>query len=569
MPLFDADELKSFLKEASEQARSEGADKQQAKKITRKVFLQWLDATVSSLKEEIQCIDALPHAKKEERIEKQREDFHYFRQTYFPHYYRHQERSALQEHLESVYLAIAKRVHSDASGEKYALAAPRGFGKSTDVSLTFVIWCIVNDLKDFIVLFSDAVELTEIQIEAIKAELEENPRLKQDFPHAAGSGKVWKVGDIVTQNNVRIKGYGSGKRVRGVKHGTKRPDLTIIDDLENDENVKSRKQRDKLEEWLDAAVDNLGGADGLMDILYIGTLLHKDAVLSRKLKLAFWHPKIFRALIRMPDRLDLWDHYEHLYKHEGSESAHRYYLANKQTMDAGAVLLWRAVGLEHLMKKRFANPRAFERELQNNPGSEFSTFDSSRFTVISKTQMPALVKRFLYTDFKGDSLQGDYFAVTAGGFDKEGKKLYVYYSYRARIKGVKAVNFLVDLYKKERFYLVGGENNSGFYAYRDWFKEKCAERLSLIPNTRFIHNRDKKEERIAELEFPLTDADIVFVGDHPELFRELDDFPEAPHDDLSDTLAGLWRLVRLKKRGSKRSYRAPSKAKRPRYSSYR
>jgi len=567
MSLFSKEELSAFLAETTAVAKEGGANKKQAKKITRRAFVKWLEAEVSALKDEIKSINVLPHDQRDKRVAKQRDDFHFFRQTYFPHYYRHAERSALQEHLGGIYLDIASRAHSDSAGEKYALAAPRGFGKSTDVSLTFVIWCVVNDFKHFITLFSDAIELTEIQIEAIKAELEENTRLKQDFPQACGMGSVWKVGDIVTVNGIRIKGYGSGKRVRGVKHGTYRPDLTIIDDLENDENVKSRKQRDKLEEWLDAAVDNLGGADGRMDILYIGTLLHKDAVLARKLKLAFWHPKIFRAIIRMPDRLDLWDHYEHLYKREGSAAAHAYYRANQSTMDAGAVLLWRAVTLEHLMKKRFANLRAFERELQNNPGSEFSTFDSSKFTVISKTQMPHLVKTFLYTDFKGDAVGGDYFAVTAGGFDKEAKTLYIYYSYRARIKGVKAVEFLVDLYKKEHFYLVGGESNSGFYAYRDWFKEKCVERLGTIPNTRFIHNRDKKEERIAELEFPLTDGDIVFVGEHPELFRELDDFPEATHDDLSDTLAGLWRLVKLRKHSKKRTYRKPIRPKR--YGGYR
>ena len=132
----------------------------------------------------------------------------------------------------------------------------------------------------------------------------------------------------------------------------------------------------------------------------------------------------------------------------------------------------------------------------------------------------------------------------------------MYYSYRAQIKGLKAVNFLVDLYDRERFYLIGGERNGGFYLYRDWFKDKCIEDLGLIPSTRFIHNSQNKEERIAELEFPLDerDPDIIFVGEHPALFRELDDFPEALNDDLSDTLSGLWRLARLKRNSSARTH---------------
>jgi hypothetical protein len=162
-------------------------------------------------------------------------------------------------------------------------------------------------------------------VEAIKCELEENDRLKQDFPNACGIGKVWKIGEIVTNNNIKVKAYGSGKRVRGVKHGTYRPDLAIIDDLENDTNVRSRTQRDKLEDWLDEAIDNLGSVDGSMDILYIGTILHRDSVLARKLKLAFWHPIKFRALIQYPKNIDLWDEYSKIFKYSGVTVAHNFY----------------------------------------------------------------------------------------------------------------------------------------------------------------------------------------------------------------------------------------------------
>ena len=569
MSLFSKEELQELLSQTQEALKSDGVEEKKADKLTRKAFISWLKGFSDSLKEEIKSISSLPPEQKEQRRAKAKEDFHYFRKTYFPHYYRLESESDLQKHLKSIYYKIRDKVGTKKLGEKFATAAPRGFGKSTDVALTFIIWVIAYELKHFITLFSDAVELTELEIEAIKAELEENDRLKADFPEICGVGRVWKVGDIVTKNNIRVKGYGSGKRVRGVKHGIYRPDLTIIDDLENDENVKSPKQRDKLEEWLDSAVENLGGVDSVMDIIYIGTILHKDSVLSRKLKLAFWNPRIFKALLRYPKRMDLWDIYEELYKNKSVKAAHNYYLKNKAQMDSGAKLLWSAVSLESLMQKRINSKRAFEKEQQNNPGSEFATFDSAKFKVISHTQMPPLVKKFLFTDFKGDSIKGDYFALVAGGFDKEGKKLYVYYSYRAQIKGLKAVNQLVNLYDDERFYLIGGETNGGFYLYRDWFKDKCIESLGVIPNTRFIHNRDNKEDRIAELEFPLLDSDpdIIFVGEHPALFKELDDFPESKNDDLSDALAGLWRLVKLKKHSNKRSNKRGYKKKR--YEGYR
>ncbi|DAB30666.1 MAG TPA: hypothetical protein CFH84_02630, partial [Sulfurimonas sp. UBA12504] len=245
MSLFDKEELRRLLYETKNELLNDGKDEASAERLTRREFVKWLGSYTDTLKETIQANVTLPVHERAERIKKQRMDFHFFRTTYFPHYYYLPGKSALQEGLEEVYARIAtvKR------GEKFAIGAPRGHGKTTDAHLVFVLWCIVNDLKHFITLFSDAIELAETIIESIKAELEENDNLKADFEHATGIGKVWKIGDIVTKNGIRVKGFGSGKRVRGIKHGVWRPDHAGIDDLENDENVRSRDQRDKLESW--------------------------------------------------------------------------------------------------------------------------------------------------------------------------------------------------------------------------------------------------------------------------------------------------------------------------------
>lgn len=100
----------------------------------------------------------------------------------------------------------------------------------------------------------DAFEQAATMLEAIKAELEFNPRLAMDFPQGAGKGRVWQVGTIVTANDAKVQAFGSGKRMRGLRHGPHRPDLVIGDDLENDENVRSPEQRDKLENWLKKTV---------------------------------------------------------------------------------------------------------------------------------------------------------------------------------------------------------------------------------------------------------------------------------------------------------------------------
>jgi len=358
-------------------------------------------------------------------------------------------------------------------------------------------------------------------------------------------GKVWKVGEFVTNNNIKVKGFGSGKRIRGIKHGTKRPDLAIIDDLENDINVRSRKQRDRLEEWLDEAIDNLGSVDGKMDIIYIGTVLHKDSVLSRKLKLKFWHPKIFRALISYPERMDLWDIYGKKYKYESVEVAHNFYLENKEKMDRGAKLLWDSVSLEYLMQKIASNPKAFDKEQQNNPNAENQKFDSSRFIKISPTQMPKLDKTYLYVDAKGDSQAGDYCAFVGAGVSKQNMKLYVFLSKQIRIKGKPVIDEIIALQREYSFNLISGDKNGGFYILRDWLKERAwSEDIPIT--TKFIHHTDNKEDRMGELEFPIDEGDIIFVGDHQELWKQMDDFPESDFDDLHDSLASIYRLSKIK-----------------------
>ena len=547
MSLFSKEELLEYLKDTENEALENGVNKKRAKKITKRAFISWLDDFTSSLKEQIKVSNTLNPLKRFYRVNRQELSFDYFRRTYFPHYYTLEGTSRLQEDLQSTYYKIVAK--NKTSGLKFAKAAPRGNGKSTDASIVFPIWCIVNGYKNFITIFSDAIELTETLIEAIKVELEENDRLRADFPEACGMGKVWKIGEIVTKNNIKVKGFGSGKRVRGIKHGVYRPDLAIIDDLENDTNVRSRKQRDKLEEWLDEAIDNLGSVDGSMDILYIGTILHRDSVLSRKLKLKFWHPAIFRSLISYPKNMDMWEEYTDIYKYEGVEDAHNYYMENKKLMDEGAKLLWDAVSLEHLMQKRAANNKAFQKEQQNNPNSENQKFDSSKFEKISPAQMPKLDKIFMYVDAKGDSDQGDYCAFAAGGINYTTQKLYIFFTKQKRIKGLPVVIETLKILKELKVYMLGGDKNGGFYLLRDWLKDKAFNSKPSIPMpyTKFIHHTENKEDRMGELEFPINNGDIVFVGDHRELFEQMDDFPEADHDDLHDAVHGVYALSRLRR----------------------
>jgi len=565
MSLFDKEELLEFLEERPKELIEEGHTPKEAKKITRKEFISWLGDHSLALMQQLRAVDTLPPEGKEERREKAANDFHFFRTTYFPHYYFLEGKSVLQADLEVVYHEIADRPRG-VPGNKYAEAAPRGFGKSTDVSVVFLIWIIVRGLRHFPTLFSDAIELTETLIESVKTELEENGRLKADYPDATGVGPSWKVGDIITRNGIRVKGFGSGKRVRGIKHGVHRPDLALLDDLENDTNVKSREQRDKLEAWIDDAVSNLGSVDGNLDIIYIGTILHNDSVLARKLKLAYWNPKRYQAIIRFPDRMDLWNEYAHLYKSQGVDAAHNFYAANKADMDSGAKLLWpEAIPLETLMRKWAENPRSFYKELQNNPKALGTGFVREKMHFY--TNAPANLKIVGWVDPAGNKKKSDYTSITVLGVCRQTYKAYVLESIN-KVQGAAATILemirLQELYKVKQWRI---EDNFGGDAMVDWTKEKAADKgVHII--VRGHSNTENKEERIEELVIPIEDGDILIHESMGELINQLEDFPDGANDDAPDSLVGAWRLSKAKKKpkgGNKRNRKPQPQRKRQSY----
>ena len=76
----------------------------------------------------------------------------------------------------------------------------------------------VKNIK-YPIIVMDAFEQAAEMLEAIKAELEANPRIASDFPEACGQGRVWRAGVIVTANGRKVEAFGSSKKIRGRRHG--------------------------------------------------------------------------------------------------------------------------------------------------------------------------------------------------------------------------------------------------------------------------------------------------------------------------------------------------------------
>ncbi len=474
------------------------------------------------------------------RIRRAHREFRFFAKTYFPHYLSAHD-SLLHTYL---YTRLPKLIHARRHGVKLAIAAPRGEAKSTLVTQIFTLWCVVTGSRRYIPIIMDSQHQATAMLEAIKAELLGNARLTLDFPEVCGMGPVWKAGVLVTTGGSKIQAFGSGRRMRGLRHGNFRPDMVICDDLENDVNVRSRQQRDQLEEWLRSTVLKLGAADDSMDVLLVGTVLHSDSLLARLLRNPLWESARFQAIVRWPDDMALWQQWQAVLLQEGEEVADRFYQQHRQQMDAGAILSWPKVrSLEALMKIRLRDgAAAFDAELQNQPLSEQALFQEIHYW---QEQNPAWLTFGAVDPSLGKSGgKGDPSAILVGGFDRTTGVLDLL---EADIRIRLPDRIIDDVMRYQtrydcRLWVVEAIQFQEFF--KDELIRRSAQQGVPIPAKGIKPARDKGL-RISSLQPHIANGLIRFHRGQATLLDQLRRWGEGSdaHDDGPDALEMLWRAV--------------------------
>lgn len=163
-----------------------------------------------------------------------------------------------------------------------AIAAPRGHAKSTAISYSYVLACVLFRQFKYVLLISD----TEGQSAQFLGDIKKELLLNEDLRHFFGVKEFEKEteSDLIVRfddgKSFRITAKGSEQRIRGSKWLGQRPDLIIGDDLENDEIVMNDARREKFRNWLIKAV--LPSRDPVRGkVRLVGTILHLDSFLAR------------------------------------------------------------------------------------------------------------------------------------------------------------------------------------------------------------------------------------------------------------------------------------------------
>jgi len=200
-------------------------------------------------------------------------------------------------------MPFAEQVHGkifdliDGPSQKVAIAAPRGWGKTSIVALALMARYILFRHTGFICYINKSHDAASLQTENLRRELVTNKeiraffgsfkasRLSSDFEEVF-SKKAWVAYDTL------VWPRGAGQQVRGVLFKNDRPGLIVIDDLEDPDKIENDEIRQGWYQWLYAdvikAVPRIGKNAKNWKIVYIDTLKHEDSVLQKLLNSSEW-----------------------------------------------------------------------------------------------------------------------------------------------------------------------------------------------------------------------------------------------------------------------------------------
>jgi hypothetical protein len=375
----------------------EAAARQAAQQVAHKARYRQLAREITPIPA---VLNPLRRAQAESSLE-------FFLRTYFPNRF---PLAWSPDHLK----AIAQIEEATRSGGLYALAMPRGRGKTTICEVA-ILWGALNGFQEFGLLLGATSGLATKMLASIKSELLGNELLYEDFPevihpireadgnphrcmHQVYQGKKtkleWKQKLIVLPripgskaSEVVIAVSGLTGAIRGLKHARSdgvniRPTIVLIDDPQTNKTAKSDLQCDDRLLTLNGTVMNLAGPGKKIACVCTCTIIRDGDVASRLLnreQSPNWKGQTFRALDAFPERMDLWNQYQVLraesFRADGDGGpAREFYRDNRAEMDRGAIVTWpENVGpgdlsaLETLMKRFFDDEESFWAEFQNAP----------------------------------------------------------------------------------------------------------------------------------------------------------------------------------------------------------
>lgn len=372
-------------------------------------------------------------------------------------YCAHRHRNPDSKNHATMYAALDRAI---ASPETWlALQAPRGEAKSFKSSEA-LLYAVMTGKKKFVCCFTSSMSTTETLAQYLEGQfLCESGPFWEDYPEVfaaldtQGAYAQRKVtyqgkdvnmawGALLNGKKVykfpRIKGCASSgaiivlqsitSKIRGMgivdETGVPiRPDLILIDDVQDYEVSQNPNRVEKYLEKTDKDILGLSGDDPL-SMIVLGTPFHKDCYMSKIMRDKRFDGITLKSIYSFPTHMDLWEEYrkkwESIYdetllrlgpleKRKSAEEAYKassaFYTANRVEMDEGCEISWPAryekkysgaSAVENIMREYLLILReeAFNQEKQClvvSKEADIETLDEERFLSKCSKTLPEWV----------------------------------------------------------------------------------------------------------------------------------------------------------------------------------
>jgi len=430
-------------------------------------------------------------------------DRHYFYRTYLPHYF--DCPSCMFHRTLDEFLSLRGRALN-------AIAGPREHAKSTICSFGYPIHQACFGLRHFFIEISDTQDLAADFLGFIQIEFEENERLKGDFGEQAYPG-FWEQHDFIVKNGMRFLALGYRQPVRGIRHRQHRPDLIVLDDLENDRNVQNPRIVKHRLQWVKSAVYGSLAQNGTM--LFVGNLLSKRSALAQIIAESHENPEIRGMIFRAIKE-------------------------NGRPLWAGNF------SLKHLHKiKRTIGSVEWARDWMNQPGDVGDLFQEEWIHTYEAPEIAGRsLSRYTFIDPSVDAKRSSNFkAIITIGVD--GDVFYVLHAWIRRASIDRMVAEVHRIFEEYHPAVVGLEVNAfQKLLFRDF--DRMAQVKGFPLPIRPINHTMKKELRVEALS-PLHERGQVRYrrghSDQDLLIEQLLSFPSPlVEDDGPDALAGCYEI---------------------------
>ena len=254
----------------------------------------------------------------------------------------------------------------------------------TTIAKLFVIYCIACNKKKYINYDSYAKENAEQALFDIVTWLRTNEGIKNDFgsllPKSSkddtgdGAPKLKRISSFITENQIKVEAFSTQESPRGRVFGKQRPDLFILDDIENDKTKESLPIIQKIISHFGEIKRGLS-KDG--SVLVLGNYITEIGVIDFIMKAIGENPKgVVRNIpVHTKEGVITWQS--------------KYCMTDAEAVTTGKVSLE--------TKKRMLNAnnqKKFEAEMLNDPPLAGATFFDRPYveTQLLKAKEPVMIR---------------------------------------------------------------------------------------------------------------------------------------------------------------------------------